>query len=647
MEDTGDLRQRFDDLVSELEEIRRRGVRRLDGDERLRPKATLPLIDRLADELTASVSAADWPRWRRIETLLETAKSRLRPGSAIDGEGRRLRLQGLETTEVASRVELLFGLRDGMRDLWPDQLMGQVKEYYRDKLEDDKTLQRRNESARQHLADAICLVFVQPLPLPVPVQPQLVYISRPELERQLKAHVESGARLIVFHGLPGMGKTWLAQAAAAGLHGGPVPEITIGPDGIDTTSLVSALRRCQIEVEGPLDGHEGEHLAALLSDQNAPPFLLIDNLDSVDDLAELLPPLGNIPKTVVVATCRVKSEAIPTCWFIAVGKMSEGEAESLIRAGLPHLSRADAAYLASALEAHPLAIRFACRILQLRVVSVGEFCRETKAKADELAELLRTNEGATIGALLVWLVGLVFERDLLAFKLLRFICLVQESVIIGDQFLRHYAEWTDGPQSYMDHLNGEGEVSPLRYGEAVGVMVDSGLVDQITEYAGDGQPVACFIMHNLTGAVLRSLFNETGNAELVAQDLLFWTVHLLERRKHPGEFPADLASIFLGGFELLGKLLIDGVDDPAFELIIRRHDPWLANAMAVLLLTSLEHAPLDEQQEEFRHSIPAHWYRWAVGFIQEHKEWYPGTEAPSYDQLMEIAKRFGIEAADA
>ena len=164
--------------------------------------------------------------------------------------------------------------------------------------------------------------------------------------------------------------------------------------------------------------------------------------------------------------------------------------------------------------------------------------------------------------------------------------------------------------------------------------------------SGDGLPVVCYTTHNLARVVLRSLFNETGHWEFVAQDLLFWTVHLLETRKHPGVFPADLGPIFLGGFELLGKLIIDGVDNPDLESIIHRQDPWLASGLAVLLLTSLENEPLDEKQEEFRHSIPDRWYQWAVTSIQEHKEWYPSGFEGSYDRLMDNAARFDIRPAD-
>jgi hypothetical protein len=53
--------------------------------------------------------------------------------------------------------------------------------------------------------------------------------------------------------------------------------------------------------------------------------------------------------------------------------------------------------LAAALEDDPLAIRFAL-VLRLQVVSVEEFCRTTRAKAGELAEPVRADDCATIGA---------------------------------------------------------------------------------------------------------------------------------------------------------------------------------------------------------------------------------------------------------
>jgi ATPase family associated with various cellular activities (AAA) len=531
-----------------------------------------------------------------------------------------------------------------MRELLPDLLMDQVKEWFEDKLEDEKTLTRRNRSARQHLADAICLIFEEPLPPPVAQRLESVYIPRPDLEAQFAAHVEAGAKLIVFHGLPGMGKTWLARAAAASQAGAAVPEISIGPSGIDTASLISALRLCQVEVEGPPDGHERKHLAALLSDEKAPAFLLIDNLDSADDLGRLLPPLSNIRRTVVVATCRVRSEAIPGARFIAVGTMSSGEAETLIRSGVNHLSQEEAAYLAARLDGYPLAIRFACRILRSRTTGVEEFCRAIKADVHELAGRARNDQSATIEALIVWMIALVRERDELAFELLQVICLVRTKVAIEDRFLRQFAQWSRSPGSATGAIIRR-PFSPLGYSEAVAVLLDFGIVDQIVDEHDDRPPDFYYTMHSLVRAVLRSLFNETGHWALVAQNLLSLISHLLETPAGQDGRRDDLGPAFGCGLELLGRLLIDGADDEEVRSILQKH-PWLAASYAAELLVSLDEEPFDEMHDEFIYDIPLRWYQWAVACIRQQKEWWPSDGENGYGRLMEIAERFGIREAE-
>ncbi len=84
------------------------------------------------------------------------------------------------------------------------------------------------------------------------------------------------------------------------------------------------------------------------------------------------------------------------------------------------------------------------------------------------------------------------------------------------------------------------------------------------------------------------------------------------------------------------------MDDPDLESIAETMDPWLRGDLAALLLASLEYEPMDEQQEEFRRSIPAHWYQRAVTVVHEHKAWYP----IGYDWLTGTAARFDIRPAE-
>jgi hypothetical protein len=642
MEDTGDVRQQFDDLVDELEAIRRHGIRRLDSED----ANDFPLTAWLASRYAATVGGAHGLRWQQVESLLEAAKGRLRPGSAVDGEGKRPLPQGMSASEIVTRVELLFGLRDGTREQLSDELMLRVKTKFGDKREDEKALQRRNKSARQYLADAICLVFEEPLPVPAVPRPESVYISRPELEAEFAAHLESGAKLIVFHGFPGMGKTWLARAALESTAGEAVPEILVEAAGIAPKSLAGLLSRYEVDSGGLLPGSEREALARLLGSEQAPAFVLIDNLDSVDDLARLLPPLANVPTTVVVATCRARSEAIPACRFIDVDTMSDTEAESLIQIGLPHLSPNDTAYLASELENYPLAIRFGCRILQHQTVGVEEFCREIKANAKEFASRARTEQGSTLLALLQRLIELVRQRDRLAFELLRFISLVRSKSLIEDRFLRQYAQWTRSPGSATGGFLGLREFSLLLYGDAIGVLSDFGIIDLVVQLPSGEPPVVSYTIHNLARATLRSLFFDVSEEwAWAAADILSFIIGLNEDGDTMERTPDDLGMAILCGLEFLGELIIDAADEPAAEPVLNTY-PWLASSLAATLLMGLDSEPFDEMHDEFIYDIPLHWYQWSVSFVRDHKELYPSYIAANYDRLMEVAARFEIHPAD-
>jgi len=442
-----------------------------------------------------------------------------------------------------------------------------------------------------------------------------------------------------------MGKTWLARAAAAGQAGAAVPEILVESAGIAPKSLAGLLSRYQIDSGGLLPSGEREALARLLGSENAPAFVLIDNLDSVDDLAHLLPPLANVPKTTVVATCRARSEAIPACRFIDLDTMRDSEAESLIRIGLPHLSQSDTAYLASELENYPLAIRFASRILQYQTVGVEEFCREIKANAKEFAERARTEQGSTLLALLQRLIELVRQRDRLAFELLRFISLVRSKSLIEDRFLRQYAQWTRSPLSPAGALLGLREFSPLLYADALGVLSDFGVIDRVVQLPSDEPPVVSYTIHNLARATLRSLLADASDEwAWVSANILSFIISLQEDEGQDRE-PGDLGMAILCGLEFLGELVIDAADLLLTQAVLNTY-PWLASSLAATLLMGLDAEPFDEMHDEFIYDIPLHWYQWAVSYVQEHKELYPNGLQANYDRLMEVAARFGIQPAE-
>lgn len=108
----------------------------------------------------------------------------------------------------------------------------------------------------------------------------------------------------------------------------------------------------------------------------------------------------------------------------------------------------------------------------------------------------------------------------------------------------------------------------------------------------------------------------------------------------------DLISAFAYGLELLGQLIIDNADDPDVGSILQRKS-WLTVGFATELLISLDEKPVDALHRQFiYYDIPVRRYQWPVATIQQHKAWYPNDEITSYDRLMNIAERFGLQSAE-
>jgi hypothetical protein len=138
MEARTDIRQH---LTAELEEIRRRGLHRLDGVGTLPALNTFPLIEGVA---TARAAAEGWDcpsRWHAVERLLRQA------------------VDHLETESVRERLRKLYGLTDELRWDLPADLMDSLKRA-EGHQHHQRTFQRRNAEARCGLADVICSMAV-------------------------------------------------------------------------------------------------------------------------------------------------------------------------------------------------------------------------------------------------------------------------------------------------------------------------------------------------------------------------------------------------------------------------------------------------------------------------------------------------------
>jgi hypothetical protein len=131
------------------------------------------------------------------------------------------------------------------------------------------------------------------------------YVSRPELESEFEALVREGAKVIVLWGFPGMGKTSLARDLAISSKGIRGPEIRVHRHKIVTRTLRAALAMHGITVEGVIADHEDEFLAELTCGGQHPEFVLLDNLETTDDLAHILPPTT---RSILVVTSRAKGK---------------------------------------------------------------------------------------------------------------------------------------------------------------------------------------------------------------------------------------------------------------------------------------------------------------------------------------------------
>jgi len=141
------------ELAGELEQIRKRGVRWLDGDGRQERLDSFPQVEKLAAEFTARQGRDALARWQTIELLLRAAVER---PEAAPARERLVKLYGLDS-EVGgtSSVDLAYHLRTSERI-------------------SAKTFQRRNSTSRHCLAEAVNGLFEQLPDIPETTGPQPV-----------------------------------------------------------------------------------------------------------------------------------------------------------------------------------------------------------------------------------------------------------------------------------------------------------------------------------------------------------------------------------------------------------------------------------------------------------------------------------------
>jgi hypothetical protein len=207
------------------------------------------------------------------------------------------------------------------------------------------------------------------------------YVTRPDFHRRFNQLVkEPDTTVVAFVGFPGMGKTWLATALARLDDGSQAPVVRVVSGKISVPDLQSACHRFGVEIGKAISSDPSAYLTLLLCEASAPKFVILDNLESTDELRHLLPRDGT--KSIVVATARNRGDLVRAGWkFVDVGKMDDEEAVGLVARQAPQLSHDDALMLVSSLAGYPLAISNACGLFVEQGCPVSDFCSDLKTDA--------------------------------------------------------------------------------------------------------------------------------------------------------------------------------------------------------------------------------------------------------------------------
>jgi hypothetical protein len=336
-----------------------------------------------------------------------------------------------------------------------------------------------------------------------PLQP--TYIHRPELEAQFGALVDAGAKLIALVGQPGMGKTWLAEELTRDpVTGAPAPIIDLSNPSNSARDLMAAFSRTSSQpppIPDPV-----VQLANLACSETAPPFIVLDNLDSADELKDLLP---RHTRSIIVVTCRSKGESA-SYRVIDIDMMERAETIEMISRHLPDLDADDMEHLASTFADHPLVISHVCRLFPNQEAPLRRFCDELARDARHLAARVQTEDQSMLLAILRRTVRLVRQRDVPAYEMLVFMSFMWDH--IWRPLLWRYFE-----KRYSSSLKGAS--ASLRFAHAVSVLKAFSLI-QVESWS---EGFFC-VMHPFTQEVLRLEFDSRQDQVVAHICMLEWEI---------------------------------------------------------------------------------------------------------------------------
>lgn len=349
------------DLLIELHQVRRRGMRGLET------SAAIPTLVTLASTRSQKTSQLSQ---RKLMTVLL--------GEVLP--------KHLELTQDQAGLPLYFGLAQETWNKTEAQRRERVAtEVFHQGL---STFRRPDTGAERpfllRLAEAL-YSLAQPLPRLEPFQNYgTPYIDRTKYHNRFDALLSQGAKLIAFEGEPGNGKTRLAdELVAERMRQGDTRVFLDASDELRLkVSVALALQEhtgYQLENHGSDDDVYVRAFATYVCSIEAPTYVLIDNLDDSRLLDTLVP---TATRSTVIITSRQQLLPAGRGESITVNEMETDEARLLIKMLVPSVLDHELEWLARTLGNKPLAIDHACTgLLADGFMAVQDFCSAVHRRA--------------------------------------------------------------------------------------------------------------------------------------------------------------------------------------------------------------------------------------------------------------------------
>jgi tetratricopeptide (TPR) repeat protein len=470
-----------------------------------------PVFTELSNVRQVGLALLDSPKHVDLGTrLLEEAAKTLTGYTPTLTKGAAITL--LLETEIpkvktpgnSNLLAILFGLPENLTGLHPRELRtkaakaaGETRENFaRTGRKEDQTLQ---SLAAQIVADCLNSGIAGSRSRPgaangaasaKPRYSNPLYIHRPQLHEAYSDLAHSDAKVIVLYGFPGMGKTWLVRSIVKLADGSAAPVIRVHEGRPYLPDVQQAIAAYPIDTSRLIAAEPEAYLTLLLSDESGPDRVVLDGLETADELTDFLP--ASPTSSVVVATCRAKGNFPPDdCQFIRVDKMSSDESIEMVRRFLPQLSGEDAAYLAKTVNGYPIVLRYACALLANSSSIVRDFCQELLTDAQSIAGRTPTPGNDTLLIVLIRLTEAIKKRNSDAYDLLIVTCFVGD--ILQEGAYRPVLE------KYLAIIRDLTSAS-VRCADAIQVLIDMAIIDT--------RPDDYIVLHSLTRRTLRAYFRD-------------------------------------------------------------------------------------------------------------------------------------------